>query len=89
MFARDMHKCAMCSSPDDLDAHHITDRNELPNGGYVTENGIALCPPCHEKAEMYHASGHETHEPGFLPKDLYRIIKSSLPLALKASERQG
>ena len=25
-----------------LDAHHITDRNEMPNGGYVKENGISL-----------------------------------------------
>lgn len=39
--------CSVRSYPEraerDLDAHHITDRNEMPNGGYVPENGISLC----------------------------------------------
>ena len=40
VFERDGHKCKICGSNDKLDAHHITDRNEMPNGGYVKENGI-------------------------------------------------
>src|SRR5215203_1562865 len=36
-----------------LDAHHITDRHEMPNGGYVAENGITLCDDgCHLLAEV-------------------------------------
>jgi hypothetical protein len=26
----------------------------MPNGGYVAENGIALCDTCHASAEAYH-----------------------------------
>ena len=36
VFKRDNFKCAIvgCSISDNLDAHHITDRNEMVNGGY-------------------------------------------------------
>lgn len=68
VFARDGYKCVVCglqSSQDeaelDLDAHHITPREDMPNGGYVKENGVSLCDPskrggkmsngCHYKAE--------------------------------------
>jgi hypothetical protein len=49
---RDGQKCAICgltigthvvdgrSLIVRLDVHHITDRHEMPNGGYVPENGI-------------------------------------------------
>ena len=50
VFKRDKNTCQHCDlkySDDEvenyLDAHHITDRNEMPNGGYVVENGISLC----------------------------------------------
>lgn len=47
VFERDDCRCAMCGyKPDDdtqLDAHHITDRHEMPFGGYVAANGITLC----------------------------------------------
>lgn len=92
VFARDGYACRGCgfvSSPDraedDLDAHHITDRNEMPNGGYVAENGISLCAGCHAKAEAYHC-GDEV-PPGFLPADLYARIGSSEEEARAASER--
>ena len=91
-FARDRHRCRVCNSvppngDDGLDAHHITDRNEMPNGGYVKENGISLCAPCHEKAEVYHASSKATSEPGYSPDDLYRYVGSSYDSARRASER--
>lgn len=94
-FARDKNSCVMCgfrsSIPDrsDLDAHHITDRNDCPNGGYVKENGISLCHPCHEKAEVWHSSGHEEFFEGYHPDDLYRQIGSDKDLAMKASRRLG
>jgi len=69
VFARDGYKCVVCgfqSSKEeadlDMDAHHITPREDMPNGGYVKENGVSLCDPskrgngkaahgCHYKAE--------------------------------------
>ena len=70
-----------------MDAHHITDRDEMPNGGYVPENGISLCPQCHEKAEVFHRTG--TALPGFAPAELYARIGSSPALALRASARRA
>ena len=85
-FERDNHCCAVCSAVSaNLDAHHITDRNELPNGGYVQENGIALCEECHLKAEEFHCTGRPAE--GFHPDDLYRIIGSSKEAAIEASRR--
>jgi predicted restriction endonuclease len=80
-FERDNYRCLVCgfqSSPekasDELDAHHITDRNEMPNGGYVAENGISLCKLCHEYVEQNPS-----------PDELYVRIGSSYEKALKAS----
>lgn len=100
-FKRDGHKCRACGMTSEqwreandaviegdqfcLDAHHVTDRNLMPNGGYVPENGISLCPDCHEKAEVFHSTG--TASPGFAPEDLYILIGSSYDQAVKASER--
>lgn len=67
------------------DAHHITDRALMPNGGYVQENGITLCPECHRKAETFHETG--TALPGWSPDDLYRKVGSSREEAETASKR--
>lgn len=82
VFGRSKHRCEMCgfrSSPEkvdeELDAHHITDRNLLPAGGYVRSNGISLCDQCHIWAEEFHST-HTAH-PGYAPEDLYRKIGSS------------
>jgi 5-methylcytosine-specific restriction endonuclease McrA len=84
VFKRDNNKCRVCKASDGkLDAHHITDRSELPNGGYVLENGISLCEPCHWKAEQYHATGEAL--PDFHPDDLYILIGSTREKAYKAS----
>lgn len=80
---RDKHKCVFCNRTDDLDAHHITDRNLMPNGGYVKENGITLCPFHHRLAEVYHSTG-EAHE-GMSPEHLYAEIKSNFRKAYHAS----
>ena len=90
VFKRDAHKCRVCgwsiqTADIQLDAHHITDRNLMPNGGYVAENGISLCPGCHEKAEVFHSTGTATS--GFAPEDLYKLIGSSYDQAIAAAER--
>jgi len=94
VFKRDKYTCKGCgkrftpeTAEENLDAHHVTNRNDMPNGGYVKENGISLCkcsPSCHEKAEA--VLNGETIE-GFSPQDLYNKIGSSYDLAVKASSR--
>ena len=70
-----------------LDAHHITDRNDMPNGGYVPENGVTLCEDdCHRRAEVYHLTG--TPHPGYSPAELYARIDSSYEGARRASMAQ-
>lgn len=86
VFKRDKNRCRTCGATEThLDAHHITDRNLMPDGGYVAENGISLCPECHEKAEEFHKTGVAVD--GFSPDDLYTLIGSSLQSALDASKR--
>lgn len=88
VFARDSNRCRVCgwsvfNSEHQLDAHHITDRTLMPEGGYVIENGISLCPSCHERAEEYHRTG--VSAVGMSPDDLYKRIGSSYEAALKAA----
>ena len=79
VFERDGHKCVFCDETKDLDAHHITDRHEMPNGGYVKENGITLCPIHHFKAETWSDKG------AFSSSHLYSKINSSYKLAYEKS----
>lgn len=87
VFSRDGHRCRVCGATGKIDAHHITDRNEMPHGGYVRSNGISLCEECHEKAEVWHSSGKTECADGYHPDDLYRLIGSSREEALRDSER--
>lgn len=85
VFRRDRYRCKLCGlqssaekAEEELDAHHITNRNEFPNGGYVKENGISLCKAdCHRKAEEEEVSADE----------LYRMVGSSHELAMRADRR--
>ena len=100
-FKRDGYRCVGCglkadpSNPEQLlNAHHITDRSEMPNGGYVVENGISLCKndkdglmSCHMKAEQFHISHGKRWYDGFHPDTLYKKIGSSKEAAIKASEK--
>ena len=93
-YKRDGFRCAMCgmkSSKDhaeeDLEVHHITNPKEIPNGGYVKENGISLCSECHQKAEVFHSTG--TPVEGYSVEDLYKKINSSYEKAVEASEKLG
>lgn len=87
VFKRDRNKCRMCSfnELEKLDAHHITDRKLMPGGGYVTENGISLCPECHIRAEVFHSTG--TSVLGYSPEDLYTVIGSSYNQAVESSKK--
>jgi len=85
VFARDGNKCKVCGARGELDAHHITDRHVLPNGGYVLSNGISLCEACHIKAGVHHITHGKNWPKGFHPNDLYAMIKSSYDKAYKDS----
>ncbi len=85
VFRRDNYKCVMCKSKDGLDAHHITDRKEMPHDGYAVENGISLCSVCHLKAEEWHKSEKKIYIPDYHPDQLYARINSSYDKAYKAS----
>lgn len=91
-FKRDKYKCVMCSfkstpekAEQELDAHHICSRDLMVSGGYVKENGISLCGPCHVKAEELWSTG--IAHPGYSQEDLYKKIGSDLDKATKASEK--
>lgn len=91
-YKRDGFRCAVCGmkssldkAEEELDAHHITDRKLMPNGGYVKENGISLCPECHIKAEVFHSTG--TPVEGYSIEDLYKKINSNYELAVEASNK--
>lgn len=90
VFSRDGLKCRICGRPKGvikLDAHHITDRHEMPNGGYVKENGISLCEQHHVDAEVFHMFQGKKWHLDMHPNDLYKLINSSYEEAVKASEK--
>jgi len=84
VFERDNFKCVFCDK-DSVDAHHITDRKEMPNGGYVKENGISVCEEHHLICEKYHMSDGQKWDIGYHPNDLYKKINSSYAMALLIS----
>jgi len=81
---RDGNKCVFCDITENLDVHHITDRHDLPNGGYVLSNGITLCNHHHLLCEEWHRGG--VCEIGYQPNDLYEIINSSYEQAYNDSK---
>lgn len=80
--------CGKKRTGEELDAHHITDRNEMPKGGYVPENGITVCKEdCHFKVELFHINEGKEWSDGLHPNDLYKMIGSSYELAIRKSEQ--
>lgn len=82
VFDRDGGKCRLCGAKA-VDAHHITDRGDMPNGGYVLSNGISLCSTCHWQAEEFHRTSGKS---GLTPAWFYAIINSSYETAYLESE---
>lgn len=80
---RDGYKCVFCDIKTELDVHHIVDRSDMPNGGYVKSNGITLCSEHHLCAEQFHITGIAMLN--FHPDDLFKIINSSYEQAYKDS----
>jgi len=73
-----------------MNAHHITDRSLMPNGGYVKENGVTVCDgegSCHLRCEQYHITGGDFVDPECHPDVLYSKIGSSHEAAVSASEK--
>ena len=88
VFSRDGHACKFCGKIENLDAHHITDRSLMPNGGYVLENGITVCEICHLMCEKYHMSDGKSWSEGKHPTDLYNMIGSSFETAVAKSSNR-
>lgn len=80
---RDNYCCVFCKSALDLDVHHITDRHNIINGGYVLSNGITLCEEHHLLCEEFHSIG--ICEPEYHPDELYKMIGSSYDKAFNDS----
>lgn len=102
VFTRDEFQCRICGlkpvDEEDLDAHHITSRDDMPNGGYVKENGITLCKVCHAKAEIAlqwwnrvdHLNPEWSCPSGcneLLPNALYSLIGSNRLIAEQESAK--
>ncbi len=84
---RDRNKCVICKTEDNIEAHHITDRELMPGGGYVKENGITLCHAHVELAEVHRVDGGEGADEAMAPAKLYLKIGSNHDKALKACQR--
>lgn len=82
VFTRDNFTCCFCDKPA-VDAHHITDRNDMPNGGYILQNGISVCEEHHILCEKFHITDGKEWHYGYHPDDLYKKINSSKELAIK------
>lgn len=99
VLGRDGYRCKVCGesgTDETLDPHHVTPRESMPNGGYVKENGIALCKKsggCHEKAEEFLQRLANESDPvramvdRFSPPSLYKLIGSSSDEAYEASKK--
>jgi len=97
---RDGYQCRLCGWLDNnsldwkLDAHHITPRTEMPGGGYVPENGIALCPQCHGYAEDWLRAefrglrkvAEVRFDLRYSPGSLYKLIGSEARVAFMAAK---
>lgn len=90
---RDKLACVMCGkkaksfeeAEEIFDVHHIINRENIINQGYVLQNGITLCEEDHLKAEEFFKTG--TAIPGYHPDDLFIKINSSPEKAHEAAKK--
>jgi hypothetical protein len=83
---RDKYQCVFCDKKENLQVHHIKDRHEMPNSGYVLANGITVCEEHHLLCEEYHMYDGVCI-PMYHPDALYKIIGSSYLEAFMESEK--
>lgn len=50
---RDGHKCQECGATGRLHAHHVKPWKNNPSLRFDVENGITLCPVCHQRAHGF------------------------------------
>jgi 5-methylcytosine-specific restriction endonuclease McrA len=50
---RDRHRCTICGSADELEAHHVIAAED--GGPTALENLITLCSTCHDEIEAVEA----------------------------------
>jgi len=79
VLGRDNHSCVWCDMPAQ-DAHHLMERRLFDDGGYVVNNGVSVCGPCHIKAEQTVISPNDLRraakiEAVVLPPHLYSDYK--------------
>ncbi len=96
VFRRDADRCRVCGAKA-IDAHHVMPREELTRGGYVAENGVALCGDCRLLAEagiaLERLRKRQVHQADRVDLDawgidaLYASIGSSREIAAAASLR--
>lgn len=79
VFKRDDNSCVMCDchESDDIAAHHIINRNHIPYGGYVPNNGITLCSDCHLRAEDTYFGRSQYYDQDYTPDKLFMAIGSN------------
>lgn len=56
VLARDNHRCMLCESTEDVEAHHLYSFTNYEDLRYFTENGVALCKTHHrQEIGSFHA----------------------------------
>jgi hypothetical protein len=80
VFARDGHRCVICGQPA-ADAHHLIERRAWGEScGYLLDNGVSVCEPCHLAAEATTLSCEELRAAA-------KITRVVLPGHLYADQR--
>jgi hypothetical protein len=77
-FERDNFKCVFCGK-DAVDAHHLLERRLWPTGGYLLDNLISVCTPCHLLCESTALSVEEGRKAASItnivvPEHMYRDV---------------
>ena len=86
---RDGYRCVECGRTEHLQAHHIKPAHLYPEFKYDVDNGITLCPACHQ----YYHGGHFAGDKilsirGIDPDPEGRQAKYRAMLNEKAEERR-